>query len=93
MPMAKVVFLSHSTVENLTRDWLHTVSLHSVNTSCPGRGMNDAPACHQLHYGWTHCKRGEKTGIAQCQEDILGTTAYQPIKHYIKEFYRNKAAA
>jgi len=92
MQVPKVVFLSHSTPQNLTRDWVSTVSLVSRNTTCPGRGNNEVTACHQLHYGWTHCKRGEKTGVAQCQEDIPGTTAYEPIKHYIKEFYKRKAA-
>jgi hypothetical protein len=33
-PMKKIVFLSHSSVENLTRDWVNTVSLYSKNTPC-----------------------------------------------------------
>ena len=55
-PMPKVVFLSHSTHENLTRDWVNTTALWSKDTHCPGRGKNEAPACHQLHYGWKYCK-------------------------------------
>lgn len=74
-PMPKICFLSHSTVENLTRDWVNTVSLWSKNTTCKGRGNNEAPACHSLHYGWAHCTKaktpeGEDMGVAQCQADI-----------------------
>ena len=66
----KIVFLSHSTVENLTRDWTNTVSMWGRDTSCVGRGDNEAPACHQMHYGFTHCTKHEESGTAQCQVDI-----------------------
>jgi ADP-heptose:LPS heptosyltransferase/predicted SAM-dependent methyltransferase len=66
----KVVFLSHSTEENLTRDWLHTTSLYGQDTVCKGRGNNEAPACHEMHYGWSECTKNEETGTAQCQADI-----------------------
>jgi len=69
LPIPKVVFLSHSTVENLTRDWVNTVSLMAGKINCKGRGDNEAPACHQLHYGWDFCNRGE-SGSAICQEEI-----------------------
>lgn len=78
----KVVFLSHSTDENLTRDWVNTHVLESENTVCPGRGNNEAPACHQLHYGYAHCKRTEN-GVAQCQEDITPERAHRVIWHAI----------
>lgn len=70
MDITKICFLSHSTHENLTRDWKNVISLQSDKTVCPGRGNGVAPACHQLHYGWTYCKKDEKTGTAQCQADI-----------------------
>lgn len=69
-PVAKVVFLSHSTHENLTRDWKNVTALWSKNTHCAGRGANAAPACHLLHYGWDNCTRDDETGTAQCQKDI-----------------------
>lgn len=95
-PMPKVVFLSHSTHENLTRDWVNTHILASENTSCPGRGDNEAPACHMMHYNWSHCKqaKGEDkkgTGIAQCQADISIDQAYRVIWHVIK--YETEKAA
>lgn len=70
MDVSKIVFLSHSTHENLTRDWTNVIALASDHTVCPGRGNNEAPACHQLHYGWAHCKKNEESGTAQCQVDI-----------------------
>ncbi len=82
LPYPKVVFLSHSTDENLTRDWINTHVLASQNTVCPGRGNNEAPACHQLHYSWQHCKATEDN-IAQCQFDITVEQAYRVIWHAI----------
>lgn len=82
LPYPKVVFLSHSTDENLTRDWNNVHALSSKATICPGRGKNEAPACHQLHYNWNYCKRTEN-GVAQCQEDISVDEAYKVIWHCI----------
>lgn len=70
MDLIKIVFLSHSTNENLTRDWKNVIAFSSPDTKCPGRGDNEAPACHQLHYNWAHCQKVEARGIAQCQADI-----------------------
>lgn len=72
MDMPKVVFLSHSTHENLTRDWINTYPLWARNVDCVGRGKNEAPACHTLIYGWQHCTRadGEANGSALCQSLI-----------------------
>lgn len=53
--MPKIIFLSHSTQENLTKHWVNTHSLASVGTVCKGRGNDEAPACHQMHYGWDRC--------------------------------------
>jgi hypothetical protein len=95
-PMPKVVFLSHSTQENLTRDWENTHSLASVGTVCQGRGNDEAPACHQMHYGWDKCTEapamegteelyGRKgSGVAQCQMDISAGDAHLVIWHVIQ---------
>lgn len=69
-PVQKIVMLSHSTAENLTRDWVKTISIWSKNTTCKGRGENEAQACHQLHYGWDNCTQDKESGTAQCQRDI-----------------------
>ena len=80
----KVVFLSHSTHENLTRDWTNVYPMAAVSTSCPGRGNNDAPACHQLHYTWDHCKATQDK-VAQCQQDISLEEVYRVIWHLIAD--------
>jgi predicted SAM-dependent methyltransferase/ADP-heptose:LPS heptosyltransferase len=88
LPIPKVVFLSHSTEKNLTRDWTNTYVLKSEHTVCPGRGNNDAPACHQLHYNWNFCKQvteGWANGTAQCQADIDGVTAWSLIRSVIRK--------
>lgn len=91
LPIPKVVFLSHSTHENLTRDWVNVHPLASENTSCPGRGNNEAPACHQLHYGWEYCKR-TTDGVAQCMADITPEQAWRVIWHVITWTLEAKAA-
>jgi ADP-heptose:LPS heptosyltransferase/predicted SAM-dependent methyltransferase len=70
MDVAKIVFLSHSSHENLTRDWVNTTALQSKGTRCKGRDSDEVPACHMLHYGWSNCTKDEETGTAQCQKDI-----------------------
>jgi len=84
MEVPKIVFLSHSTHENLTRDWRNVFPLSSTGTVCPGRGNDEAPACHQLHYGFGHCKKDETTGTAQCQADIPDGLVWETIEKALK---------
>ena len=79
----KLIFLSHSTEENLTRDWVNTISLSSKETKCKGRGNNEAPTCHQLHYGWDYCTKDEGSGTAQCQADITIDECYYHLELFI----------
>ncbi len=63
--VSKVVLLSHSSVENLTRDWVNCTSLVPHGTSCY--------PCHKLHQiadGFKHCRESHIKGIAACQADI-----------------------
>lgn len=70
-PMKKVVFLSHSTIENLTRDWVNTTSLYARNVDCY--------PCHKLIYQWDQCNQDGKTGIAKCQADIPPSEVWDAI--------------
>lgn len=70
-PMAKVVMLSHSSRENLTRDWVNTASMAPVETKCW--------PCHRLHYGWDHCHEDKATGTALCQVNISPRMAFDAI--------------
>ena len=69
-PMPKIVLLSHSTVENLTRDWTNTSSLWAPATECPGRGKNVVPACHKMLPSFEGCRRHTTYGTAQCCAEI-----------------------
>lgn len=68
----KVVLLSHSSVENLTKHWHNTVSLTPRNTSCY--------PCHRLHYDWSFCQQDGRTGAAACQVDIPPADVYQALR-------------
>lgn len=61
--VAKILFLSHSTVENLCRDWLNTCAM------VPPAEVHCYP-CHMLHTGFDTCWRDEETGVATCQAKI-----------------------
>lgn len=89
MEVPKLVFLSHSTHENLTRDWRNVFPLSSVGTVCPGRGEDATPACHQLHYGFEFCKRDDHTGTAQCQADIPEGLVWSTIEGILNGNVRN----
>lgn len=106
LPVPKVVLLSHSTPENLCRDWVNTHAVASEHTVCPGRGNNEAPACHLLHYGWDSCKqvnfpddfpdeklRGTPMGIAQCQHDLDFESVYRVVWHAVTWEMERKAGA
>lgn len=69
-PNAKVVMLSHSSVENLTKHWKNTVSLVPTVPCYP---------CHRLHYGREFCFEHEDTGAAMCQVSITPDTIYDAI--------------
>lgn len=74
-PMGKVIMLSHSSKENLTKHWHNTDTLTPANTACY--------PCHRLHYGREFCHTSEETGAAQCQQDISPEWIYDAIKsHY-----------
>lgn len=68
---AKVVMLSHSSVENLTRDWHSTTSLEPANTACY--------PCHRLHYTREFCPHDEEMHVAKCQHDIAPRRVFEAI--------------
>ncbi len=57
----KVALLTHSTMENLTRDWPNTATLTGDVHCYP---------CHRLHYNWDDCTRSTVTKAAACQSAI-----------------------
>lgn len=63
LPIPKIVFLSHSSVKNLTRDWVNTYSLFT-----PTEKLSCYP-CHKLHpdMNYSTCNLDKTKGVAKCQ--------------------------
>jgi ADP-heptose:LPS heptosyltransferase len=57
-PMAKVVMLSHSSANNLTKHWVNATAVTPSGTDCY--------PCHQLHTDRRHCPEHEPTGASMC---------------------------
>lgn len=70
-PNAKVVLLSHSSAENLTKHWTNTRAVVPFNTPCY--------PCHRLHYTREFCPRDEATGAAACQVSIAPAVVFEAI--------------
>lgn len=62
--VAKVIYLSHSSAENLTKHWKNTFTLE------PDKARAPCWPCHRLHYGWDACHRNEDTKSALCASAI-----------------------
>lgn len=89
MSMRKVVFLSHSSEENLTRDWVNTVSVMSKMTRCKMR-PEGVPACHMMHYNNDICIRDETTATALCQADIDPADVWDGVASALTEYVRSR---
>jgi ADP-heptose:LPS heptosyltransferase len=70
--VSKIVLLSHSSKENLTKHWFMTDTLEPAGTPCW--------PCHRLHYGASYCSIDAATGAAQCQVDIAPSEIFDAIK-------------
>lgn len=72
--VAKVIYLSHSSHQNLTRDWPSTAVLLPEAERCP------CYPCHMIHFDWDTCVRNEETMAAQCASSIAPKRLYDAIK-------------
>lgn len=75
MNAAKIIFLSHSNEENLTKHWVNTTALKPENVSCF--------PCHRLHYSWEHCNQDAETFAAMCQAKITPDQVWDAITKYL----------
>lgn len=57
LPCRKIIYLSHSSIENLTIHWKNTRAI-SANPECY--------PCHRMHNGKKHCNIDVDTGAAKC---------------------------
>jgi len=97
LPAPKIITLSHSSTENLTRDWTNTTALVSANTPCY--------PCHLLHYGFQYCPRdldpeceacktktcGVHTGTSKCSADISSAQMWDAIAQVLTDKERMRA--
>ena len=60
----KIVMLSHSSKENLSKHWKNTTTLE------PNYYPNFCYPCHKMHWGFSTCNRDAETGGAMCAANI-----------------------
>lgn len=70
----KVIYLSHSSQDNLTKHWKNTTVLEASRDEVPC-----AQACHRLHFDWTYCSKNEATGAAACASAISPDRMFKAI--------------
>jgi len=61
-PMLKIVTMSHSSAENLTKHWTNTAAAEPVGVACH--------PCHRIHGSFNFCAQDKGTGAAACQAFI-----------------------
>ena len=71
--MPKVIYLSHSSHDNLTQHWRNT---HVV---LPDTAAAPCYPCHLMHYGWEHCVQDAETKAAACAASITPQTLFRTI--------------
>jgi len=77
--MGKILFLSHSSHENLSKYWKNTaVMVPSV----------DCHPCHQLHYTASSCPRDKALGAPVCQIGVGPKEVAEAINRFYEEWKR-----
>jgi len=82
----KVIYLSHSSKENLTRDWVNTV------TVVPDKAMAPCYPCHQLQYGKGACPLNARTGSPVCAASSDPNEVYEGIRTAYETWKAQRAA-
>lgn len=77
----KIITLSHSSEENLTKHWKNVTALKQPVSDLPCSKF----ACHMMHYNFDHCYRDEETGQAKCQVNITADQMWDAITKVIEE--------
>lgn len=83
--VGKVIMLSHSSKENLTKHWINTSVLTPVGVDCY--------PCHRLHYGKEFCHEDKNTGAALCQKSITPEKVIQAIRTHYNHWKNNSLRA
>lgn len=83
----KVIMLSHSSEENLTKHWKNTTVLQPTNTECP------CFPCHVLHYDWSNCHQDEATKASLCASTIPPEKVFKAVMDSLLGQQATKAIA
>lgn len=81
----KIIMLSHSSQENLTKHWKNTTVLE------PDKAKAPCFPCHRLHYTWEFCPQAEETAAAICASSITPESVFDAIMKIFQQKY-GKAA-
>lgn len=77
LKVPKIVFLSHSSPENLTKGWVNTASMEPELTPCY--------PCHRMHYGWDYCNKEKDSHAALCQFNISVPRVWKRVVEFLGE--------
>ena len=72
----KVVLLSHSSPENLTKHWKNTLSVEATGVPCH--------PCHRLHRAFEFCPQHPATGFAACASAADAETIAGVVLKYLQ---------
>lgn len=79
----KIVILSHSTHENLTRDWFNTIAIEPEGVACY--------PCHRIHTDMTHCTYVKQVNAAACQAAASAELVFDHLMKYLRESAKRAA--
>ena len=75
MDTHKVIFLSHSSKENMVKHWINTTAFEPDDCPCF--------PCHKMHFGFETCNRDIRTGGALCAANIHPEGVYNDIVRHL----------
>lgn len=73
--VTKIITLSHSSHENLTKHWENAIVLEPDVHCYP---------CHQMHYSFDYCNQDEETGTSICQASVTPERMWEVLEHWFK---------
>jgi ADP-heptose:LPS heptosyltransferase len=77
--MPKIVLISHTSVENVTKHWVNTTTLHADQNRVP------CWPCHKLHDAKDTCVQNAEGNGAACISDISVETIIQLVKQKLAQ--------
>lgn len=81
----KIIYLSHSSHENLTKHWRRTLVLKADPERAP------CYPCHRLHYDWSRCHQHPQTQAALCASAISPKLVFNMIVKVLGRVEADKA--